>query len=75
MVLDITFNVLTPDDQVVIIWPKELGNVFRPCINSSEPLLSEDVRQVSMDSNNGGGGNVVTKDPNRRDSLRSVSEL
>jgi hypothetical protein len=75
MVLDITFDVLTPDDRVVIIWPKELGNVFRPCINSSEPLLSEDVGQVSMDSNNGGSGNVVTKDPDRRDSLCSVSEL
>jgi hypothetical protein len=63
MVLDIAFNILTPDDRVVVIWSKELGNVFCPHINGLKPFLSEDVGQVSMNCNDSGSGDVVTEDP------------
>ena len=71
VVSNVAFNIFPPDDWVVVIRFEELRNVFGPCLDGMKPILAKDAVQVSLDSNNGGGGKVVTEDPERRDGLRT----
>ena len=75
MVLNVAFDILTPDDRVIVIRFEELRNVFGPRLDGLKPILAEDTGQVSLDSNDSGGGKVVTKNPKRRDSLPIMSEF
>jgi len=47
--------------------------MFGPRLNGLKPLLAEDNRQVSLNSDNGGGGEVVTENPKRCDGLPIMS--
>ena len=69
MVLNITFNVLSPDDWVFVVRLKELRYIVSPCFNHLKPLLAEGNWQVPLDCGNGGSGKVVLKDTKCRDSL------
>jgi len=75
VVLNVTLNILPPDDRVIIIRFEELCNVFGPCLNGLKPFLAEGTGQVSLDGNDGGGGKVVTENPERRDGLVIMSEF
>ena len=47
--------------------------MFSPRLNGLKPLLVEDNRQVSLNSDNGGGDEVVMENPERRDGLPMMS--
>jgi len=74
MFFDVTFNVLPPDDRVVVICFKESHHIFSPCFDVFEPFHAENTGQVSLDSSDGGGSEMVTEDPECCDSLPAMSE-
>jgi hypothetical protein len=75
MVLDIAFNILAPDDWVVVPRSELPCNIFSPRFHSSEPLLAEDSRHVSLYGNDGGSSKVVAEDTKRGDCLPFVLVL
>lgn len=74
MVLNVAFNILPPDDRVIVVRFEELRNIFSPCVNGLKPFLAEDIGEVSLNSNDGSSSEMVAEDPERRDSLPMVSE-
>ena len=75
VILNVPLDVLAPNDWVVVVRFEEFHNIVCPCFNSLKPLATEDAGQVSVDSNDGGGSNVITEDPKRCDRLPVLSEL
>ena len=60
---NVTLNVLSPNDWIIVVQLKKLCNIFGPSFNSIKSLLAEYRRQILLDGNDGGGGKVVTQDP------------
>ena len=61
MVLNVAFDVLSPNDRVIIIRFKEFRNKFGPRFYGVKPFLAKNTGQVPLDGNNGSGGEVVTE--------------
>ena len=62
MILDITLNILSPDDRVISVRSEELHNVSGPRFDGIEPFLAKYIRCVALDGNDGGRGEMVTED-------------
>ena len=62
VVLDISLNIFSPNDWVVIIRFEELCNVTCPRFDSVKSLAAEDVGHVAMDGNNGSSSKVIAED-------------
>jgi len=75
VIFDVTFNVLPPDDWVVVICFKESHHILSPCFNVLEPFRTENIGQVSLDGSDGGGSEIVTENPECCDSLPAMSEF
>ena len=63
MILNVTLDILPPDDRMVGVGFEELRDVFRPCFDGIEPFLAEKISQVSLDSGDGGRSETVPEDP------------
>ena len=69
MILDITLGVLPPDDQMINRQFEELHYISGSSFKSIEPLLLEHISQVLLDSGDGSGSEMVTKNPEHRHGL------
>ena len=63
MVLDISLNILPPNDRVIIVQFEESRNISGPRFNSFESLAAEDVGHLSMNGSDGGSSEVIMEDP------------
>jgi hypothetical protein len=52
-----------------------LGNIVHPCFDGLESFLAKDMRYISLDSSNGGGSKMVSKNTERCHSLQFMSDL
>lgn len=62
MVLNVAFNVLAPDDRVVVFFVEESVDVCGPRFNSLKLFLAVDGLQVFLDSPKSFRSNVVAED-------------
>lgn len=67
VVLNVTFNILSPNNGVVVFRFKKLINVLGPRFNSLDPF--KDDRHIFLDGKNSNSSKVVAKDTKRRDCL------
>ena len=63
MILNVTLNILPPDDRMIVVRFEESHDVFRPCFDGIEPFLAEKISQVLLDSGDGGRSETVPEDP------------
>lgn len=62
MVLNVSFDIFSPDDWMVVVGLEEFVHIVCPRINIPETLPTENLRQKFLDSDYSGGTNVITED-------------
>jgi hypothetical protein len=62
MILDVTLDILSPNDRMIVLRLEKFSDVFGPRFKSVKSFLAEYTGQVLLDGSNGGRGEVVTKD-------------
>lgn len=67
---DISVNVLLPNDWMVDLRLEELCNVFCLRFEGVESFLTEDIGEMSLNSNNCSTSNMVVENPKRCDHLQ-----
>jgi hypothetical protein len=63
--LNIAFSIFPPDDRVVVVRLEELLNIVCSCFDSLKSFLAKEMRYVSLDGGDSGGGKMVPENPKR----------
>ena len=62
VILDISLDIFSPNDWVVVIRFEELCDISCPRLNSVKSLAAEDTRHVPMDGSDGSDSKVIAED-------------